>query len=824
MTDRKTYFADIILPLAVPQYYTYRVPMELNESIAIGMRAIVQFGKARLYTGIVRKIHEVAPAHYEAKYMEGLLDDRAIVTEGQMQFWEWMAGYYCCTVGEVFVAALPGSLRLASETKIVLLSEESEESLSPKEQVILDALSARGTLTLAEVSELLHQKNVQPYIKSLIEKNRIAVEEELKFRYKPKYETVLELHDAYQDEENLKSLFAQLENDKRAIKRVDALLKFIQLSGKYSAKEIPVKKSELIQQLEGNASPIETLIKNGILIPRKVRVDRLALDLGESSPMPVLSEEQQSALDQINHHFENKETVLLHGVTGSGKTEIYVKLIDQVLKSGQGPVLYLLPEIALTTQIINRLRRFFGDVVGVYHSRFNEQERAEIWTKTLKGEYKILIGARSSLFLPFRDLQLVIIDEEHENSFKQYDPSPRYQARDSAIVLAMMNKAKTLLGSATPSIESYYNALQDKYGLVVLKKRFGGMLLPEIQCIDLKKSHQRKEMHESFSHDLLEFIRTAIGNKEQVILFQNRRGYTPQWKCETCGWVPKCKNCDVSLTYHKHSHSLQCHYCNLNMSPPKVCSACGSHKLNMLGFGTEKIEEDLVQFIPGIRVQRLDLDTSRSKNAYLQLLSDFEDHKIDVLVGTQMVTKGLDFDNVALVGVLNADSLLNFPDFRAFERSFQLLAQVSGRSGRKNKRGLVQIQTWEPNHWVIQKVMQNDYEGLYKQEIIERRNFHYPPFIKLIRITIRHKDRLKAAEGADALAKTLRKEMGKRILGPEKPVISRIRNYYIRNITIKIEKGSTYPLWKKHLMDVILDFRKINDKGKYLVDIDVDPA
>jgi primosomal protein N' (replication factor Y) len=514
--------------------------------------------------------------------------------------------------------------------------------------------------------------------------------------------------------------------------------------------------------------------------------------------------------------------VLLHGVTGSGKTEIYIRLIEEQIEQGK-QVLYLLPEIALTTQIINRLRKYFGDKVGVYHSRFNEQERAEIWAKTIKGEYSVLLGARSSLFLPFVKLGLVIVDEEHENTFKQFDPAPRYHARDSAIVMASMFRAKVLLGSATPSIDSYFNANSGKYGLTELLKRFGGIQLPEVQCIDLKTSAKRKEMKESFSDTLLEHIRTTLENGEQIILFQNRRGYTPQWICESCNWVPKCKHCDVSLTYHKAVHQLQCHYCSTVYPPPKSCPACGSHHLKMAGFGTEKIEEDLTTLIPGIKVARMDLDSTRSKNAYIQILSDFEDRKIDVLVGTQMVTKGLDFDDVGLVGILNADNMLNFPDFRAFERSFQLIAQVSGRAGRKNKRGMVQIQTWNPNHWVIQKVMQNDYLGLYHQEIIERKNFQYPPFVKLIKLTVRNKDQNLIESATKALGERIRPLLQKRLLGPEKPAIPRIRNYYYRTFLIKIEKGSSYPQLKKELYESIREFRASKEGKNTFVDIDIDP-
>lgn len=825
MSERITLFVDVVLPLAVPNLYTYRVPVELNEVIAVGQRVVVQFGKNKLYTALVRTIHQNAPQHYTAKYLEGLLDETPIIYETQFKLWEWLSQYYCCSIGEVMLAAIPGSMRIGSES-IFILNENSEveNALNEKEQLIVDALQLRNKLTLTEVSELLNIKTVQPILKKLLERKIIAVEEELKFKYKPKYKTYISLAENWNTEEQLKILFEQLEKDKRSAKQIDALLKYIQLSKLFTVHSVKVSKSDLTKKLDGNASAIESLIKKKIFFSRQERVDRLANDFDSEAEDLTLSDFQQEAFEQLEHELESKNVVLLHGVTGSGKTEIYVKQIEKYLKEADSQVLYLLPEIALTTQIINRLRKYFGDTVGVYHSKFNEHERAEIWSKTLKGEYKVVLGARSSLFLPFKKLSLIIVDEEHENSFKQFDPAPRYNARDGAIVLASLYNAKTILGSATPAIETFYNALEKKFGYVSIKKRFGGMLLPEVQCVDIKTAAKRKEMHGTFSHDLLEHIKSALEKKEQIILFQNRRGYAPQWTCETCSWVPRCKNCDVSLTYHKFTHQLHCHYCASTYPPPKVCSACGSNKLKMLGFGTEKIEEDLAGLIPGIRIARMDLDSTRTKNAYINLINEFEDRNLDVLVGTQMVTKGLDFDNVALVGVLNADSMLNFPDYRAFERSYQLLAQVSGRAGRKNNRGKVIIQTYNPNHWVIQKVMQNDYEGLYQQEIIERKNFNYPPFVRMIKITIRNKDRLYLKDGAYFLADELKKIFGKRILGPEEPVIARIRNYYYQNITLKFERTSNYKEMKLKMQEVISNFKQHKDYKKNIIDLDVDPV
>jgi len=823
--ERKTLFADVIVPLAVPQFYTYRIPFEMNDTVGIGFRVIVQFGKNKLYTAIIRKVHSTPPKHYEAKYIESVLDSKPVTNEKQLKLWDWIADYYCCNPGDVMNAAIPGSLRLASETKIVLNDQFNREydSLKDKEYSIVAVLEARESMTLKEIGEVLQQKTVQPIVKSLIDKNVVMLEEEIKQKYKPRFETYLELTDNIDSEDKLQQVFQQLGKDKRAAKQSDALMLFLHLNQRYSKFPVKVKKTELLRQFEGSNSAIETLVKKNILLEVQVRADRLQKWDRPIEKINELSEDQQTACNEIKNQFSEKEVVLLHGVTSSGKTEVYIKLIEEIIETGK-QVLYLLPEIALTSQIINRLRKFFGDAVGIYHSRFNDQERAEIWAKTLKGEYKILLGARSALFLPFTELGLIIVDEEHENSFKQYDPAPRYNARDSAIVLASIHKAKTLLGSATPSIETYYSAKNGKFGFAELKKRFGGVMLPEIQCVDIKEATKKKTMKSLFSETLVEHIRTALENKEQVILFQNRRGYSPFWMCEMCGWSPKCKHCDVSLTYHKATHQLQCHYCATVYNPPRVCSACGSHKLKMMGFGTEKIEEELEILIPGIRIKRMDLDSTRSKNAYFDIINDFEDRKTDVLVGTQMVTKGLDFDNVALVGILNADQLLNYPDFRAFERSFQLLAQVAGRAGRKNKRGKVLIQTYKPDHWVIRQVMQNNYEELYKEEILERRNFAYPPFVRLIDLTLKHKEELKVIDAAKFLAEKLKGELDKRILGPEKPSVGRVNNLYLRKILVKLERNTAYKSRKEFLKEKVMELKQHPDFKSVWVEVDVDPV
>jgi primosomal protein N' (replication factor Y) len=821
--ERKTYFVDVILPVPIPKMYTYRVPFELNDQMVVGQRVVVQFGRNKLYTALVRKIHENVPS-YTAKYLESVLDETPIIVEQQFKLWEWMSSYYMCCIGEVMAAALPGSLKLASESNIVLNPDfqRNYEDLSDKEYLITEALEIRNILSLKEVSEILEQKTVHHIIKSLIEKRVVLIEEELKEQYKPKKQSFVRLTPEVENEDRLKEAFDQLS---KAPKQLEVLMIYLQMCKRYEEEPTEVKRTQLQKAAGATASVVNQLAKKGIFEIYEKEIGRLGRYEGDVSSAKELSEHQQEALKGIEEQFEEKDVVLLHGVTSSGKTEVYVDLIEKALEKGK-QVLYLLPEIALTTQIINRLRLYFGDRIGVYHSKFNQNERVEVWNKVLqhkKGDFDIILGARSALFLPFSNLGLIIIDEEHENTYKQYDPAPRYHARDSAMILARLHGAKTLLGSATPSIESAWNAHEGRYGKVMLTKRFGGVQLPEIQCADVKEETRKKLMKSIFSSFLLNEMKAALEKGEQIILFQNRRGYAPMWNCEVCGWAPQCIRCDISLTYHKHAHTLKCHYCGYNIQPPKRCDACGSGKLKMIGFGTEKIEEELAIFLPDVRIARMDLDTTRSKNSYQRIINDFEDKAIDVLVGTQMVTKGLDFDNVALVGILNADSMLAFPDFRAFERSYQLMAQVSGRAGRKKKRGKVIIQTYAPNHWIIQKVMSNDYEGMYAQEIIERKNFHYPPFFRLIRLTIRHKDPDLVDYASDKLAEMLRNVLGRRVLGPEFPLVSRIKNYYNKNILIKIERQAAVSKAKEVIEKQLLDFQSEKEFKPVRVIIDVDP-
>lgn len=816
----------MVLPLSIPNTYTYRLPYELNDYIKTGVRVIVPFGRKKLYTAIVAKIHQDVPKNYQVKYVESILDDEPIIIANQFKLWKWISEYYMANLGDVMSAALPSNFKLGSETKVCIHPDfdKDYDKLADKEYLIVEALELQEELTLKEVSEILEIKTIQPIIKKLIEKRAVIVTEELKSKYRPKYKSFVQIHDNIVDEDQLGKILNDLESSARNQKQVSSLLKVIQLTNWNNGEQIPVLKKVLLDGGVSDSS-LATLAKKEIIDIFQAEISRLKESDIDVNDIKSLSENQERAYIEIKTHFKEKDIVLLHGVTSSGKTEIYVKLIQEALDRGE-QVLYLLPEIALTAQLINRLRHYFGDLVGVYHSRFNQNERIEIWNKVLHNDpkqYRIILGARSSIFLPYSNLGLIVVDEEHENSFKQYDPAPRYNARDVSIVLAIQHQAKVLLGSATPSIETYYNAKNGRYGLVELHERFGGVQMPEILCADLEKETKQKTIKSHFSSYLLTEMESALERGEQIILFQNRRGYVPLWSCEMCGWIPQCTNCDVSLTYHKSSNALKCHYCGYFMSPPSSCGACGSRKLKMIGFGTEKIEDELAIYLPNARVQRMDFDTTRSKNAYATIISDFENKQVDILVGTQMVTKGLDFENVGLVGILSADQMLKFPDFRAFERSYQLMSQVAGRAGRKKKRGKVIIQAFDPTHWVIQKVIQHDYIGLYTQEIIERRNFHYPPFYRIINIQLRHKDRDTVQFGAQYLAKTLTDIFHERVLGPEVPVVSRIKNLYLQNITLKFERNASPKKVKDILKQKLDDFLAQHDFRSIRVIIDIDP-
>lgn len=814
----QTLFVEVILPLAIPRTYTYRVPAILNNHVEQGRRAVVQFGKSKIYTAIIHSVSQKAPEKYEAKYLLDIIDDQPIIHQVQLEFWQWIADYYLCTLGEVMTAALPSALKLASETRIILNLEHGFDRtlLNDKEFLILDALELRHELSISEMTKILAQKAVFPLLKSLLEKKIIIISEEITEKYQPKKVAVIGLNKFYDDRENLKQLFAVLE---RAPKQLDALLGYIKLNKEFGE----VKKAAIIEESGVSSAAIKALIDKDIFIQQDKVVSRFSsIDDSIASDF-VLSDEQTIAFSEIKTSFEEKAVVLLHGITSSGKTQIYIRLIEEHLVKGH-QVLYLLPEIALTGQMIDRLKIYFGTQIIVYHSRFNDNERAEIWQKVLNNEVKIVLGARSSVFLPFGKLGLIIVDEEHEASFKQYDPAPRYNARDIAIILGHMMKAKVLLGSATPALETYHNALSHKYGLVKLLTRYGGVKLPEIEVVSITEEKARKLNKENFSSVLLAQIDQTLNLKEQVILFQNRRGYVPVLICKTCGNTPKCINCDVSLTYHKASGKLHCHYCGYKEDNITECPACGSKHIEYKGLGTEKVEDDLRVLLPNAKIARMDYDTTRNKSAHQVILNDFEDRKIDVLVGTQMVAKGLDFDNITLIGIINADSMIQFPDFRAYERSFQMLSQVAGRAGRRIKQGKVVIQTYDVKHRVIQQIVANDYEGMYREEMIERKQFKYPPFYKLIQIDIKHKDLGQLLKISERFANDLKLRLGNMVLGPQAPLVGRVRNYYIQCILLKID-------WKNHSVLKIKNLLKEKvslfetdktNKGAFII-LDVDP-
>ncbi len=825
MSERQTLFADVLLPVPIHQVFTYRIPFELNNAIRFGVRVIVPFGKNKLQTGIITRIHEEVPSAYQAKYIEYQLDEQAIITEKQLLFWEWISSYYMAPLGDVMNAALPSNFKLASETILVLHPEFSLEfdHLDDKEQTIVDALQNKDSLDLKELSEILGIKTIQPLIKKMIERKIVISNEEINQRYTPKTITCISFSEHFSNERNLSELISEMEQNKRMQKQVDAILFLLKETNICGSIQTPIPKKKLVEH-GISASALTSLEKSGVLICERYQIDRITAKQDTSNELKVLTIPQTKALEEIKTSFEKSNVTLLHGVTGSGKTEIYVQLIQEQLDLGK-QILFLLPEIALTTQLIQRLSHYFGPQVGVYHSRFNQNERIEIWNKVLENnvaQFRIILGARSSVFLPYQELGLIIVDEEHENSFKQYDPSPRYNARDAAIVLARQHNAKVLLGTATPSLESYYNAKTGKFALVNLVERYKGLELPEIICADLKSERKLKNMQAHFSSILVAEMKLAIDKGEQIILFQNRRGYTPLWSCEICAWTPRCTNCDVSLTYHKHSNLLKCHYCSFTSAPVGSCPSCGSNRLKMLGFGTEKIEDDLGMIFPENVIKRLDLDSTRNKNAYEEILSDFENRKIDILIGTQMVTKGLDFDNVSLVGILDADMLLRRPDFRAYERSYQLMSQVAGRAGRKEKRGKVIIQTADPEHWVIKLVMEHDYLGFYNNEIMERENFFYPPFYKMITLTLKHKEEYLVDAAAIELAQSLRDTFKERVLGPEFPIIKRIQNLFLKEIKLKIERSASDKKVKEKIALIIDQFyaKPSNKSIRIIIDVD----
>jgi primosomal protein N' (replication factor Y) len=821
-----TKFVDVIVPLAVPKALTYRVPQIFNEHIVLGQRVVVPLGKSKLLTGIVQKIHHVAPSEYAAKYVEAVLDEHPIIHPIQFTFWHWMARYYHCHPGEVLNAALPAGLKLNSETKFTLVAEylDQHEGATPRELELIELLRMNGQMTHDDIAKALELKGAQPLLKSLLSKGYIASEEEIIERYKPKTIDLVKLGMAANSDSKLTEVLAQLEK-RNALKQVDLLLAYLQLNGHDTQGNQEVHKSKLLEQAHATSSVLNAMVDKDIFVLEKKEIGRLQKYLMPLAGRPSLADFQEQAAAEIKAQWEAHSIVLFHGVTSSGKTEVYSQLIRETLDRGE-QVLFLLPEIALTTQIIERMRRYFGKEVGVYHSGHSDHERVEVWQKVLSntpGECDLIVGARSAVFLPFQRLGLVIVDEEHETSYKQQDPSPRYQGRDTAIYLASLFNAKVLLGSATPSIESYRHAQAGKYGLVTVTQRFGGMMLPAVEIVDLRPESKAKSLQNHFSQYMIERIDHNLQLGKQIILFQNRRGYSPIWECHQCNWIPQCTRCDVSLTYHKHSNVLKCHYCGYSAQPVSECGACGGRDIRMLGFGTEKIEDDVQQLFPNAHVGRMDLETTRNKNAYQKIIADFEAGVTNILIGTQMITKGLDFDNVGLVGVLNADKLLSYPDFRSMERAFQLMMQVAGRAGRKKEQGHVIIQTYAPSHWLLDLIQQNDYSKMYHREIDERKNFGYPPFVRLIKITLKHKEENQVAATARAVFELLHPLLKDRLLGPEKPYIARINNYHLQQLFIKLDRTNEgLQLKEKAILELQQLMLQKEHKSVRLV-IDVDP-
>ena len=823
------FFIEVILPLSLSKTFTYSVSESEYNYIKKGMRVTVPFGKSRIYTSLVIDLHQNAPMLYDAKEIHQILDKKPIVNETQIEHWQWIASYYMCAIGDVYRGAMPSALLLESETIISGKQDffVDETTLSDDEFMIYQALQQQSSLKVNDIMNILDKKNIFPVIQKLIDKNILVLQEEINEIYKPKLVRYLRLNPDYENNDGLSNL---LEILKKSEKQKAIVLHYFQLS---ASEKKPITVKKLIEVANSTSAIIKTLIDKNIFEEYYLQEDRVNFIGKSSETILQLSPIQETAFQEINQSFATQNVCLLHGVTSSGKTEIYIKQIEQYIKEGK-QILYLLPEIALTTQLVARLRAYFGNQVAVFHSKYNNNERVEVWKQVLEQSPKsqIVIGARSALFLPFSNLGLIIVDEEHEQTFKQVDPSPRYHARDASIVLANLHKAtrgeaelggaKVLLGSATPSLETYFNAKSGKFGLVTVTERFGNVKMPVIELVDLKDKYFRKKMSGHFSDTLIDEIMIALSLGEQVILFQNRRGFSPVVECMTCGHVPQCQQCDVSLTYHKHKNQLRCHYCGYSMANPTNCHSCSSVHLTTKGFGTEQIQQELVELFPSAKIGRMDQDTTRGKFGFERIIDSFKNRELDILVGTQMLAKGLDFDNVSLVGIMNADNMLYHPDFRAFERSYQMMTQVSGRSGRSEKQGKVIIQTYNPNHNTIQQVVHNDYVAMYEEQMYERQIYKYPPHFKLIKLTLKHRDFDKLKEGSMWLYQVMQQNLTIPVLGPEEPAISRIRNEYIRTIMIKIPQNHSLQGTKKTIQKMLNSFDAVSQYRSIKVAVNVD--
>ena len=791
-------YAEVIIPAALPKNYTWSVPAHLQETVKPGCRVEVNLGKSKKYAGIVKQLHHDKPEFFETKDILNVLDAEPVIFEEQLKLWEWIASYYMCSEGEVMAAALPAHFKLSSETILVYNEEYGDEfsALDHDEYIVAEALLIKKELNLSEVQQVLDSSHVYPVINRLIQKKVCFVWESLKQTYTPKKESYVLLNPEYDNEEKLSDL---LNNWTKAPKQMELLLSYLHLV----KTEGEVVKSSLLKKSGASEAQLKGLVEKKILWVEKRIIDRIKYLPKNVQIDFELSEAQQKAFTEVKEQLQTKAVCLLHGVTSSGKTNIYIKLIEEHIKLGK-QVLYMLPEIALTSQVIRRLQKHFGGYIGIYHSKFSQNERVEIWNKVKNGELRVILGARSSVFLPYQNLGLIICDEEHDSSFKQQEPAPRYNGRDAAIYFASLFNAKTLLGSGTPSIESYYNATSGKYGLVELMQRYGDLKLPPIEMIDLRKIMQKDKSKIMLSPQLIEAGNEVIARNRQIILFQNRRGYSPYQICSVCSWIPQCKYCDVSLTFHKLSNKLVCHYCGTTYPPVHTCAACGSDKFLQRNFGTEKIEEQLQETFPDAKVARMDIDTVKGKNAHDVLIQQFEQKRIDILVGTQMVVKGLDFDNVDLVGILDADGLLHFADFRVNERAFQLIEQVSGRAGRKEETGKVLVQTSQPQHPLLQVVQQHDYKAMFTEELKKRKEFFYPPFSRLIHLTFKHKIKEVVERSAQNYTEALKAKYVQYLVGPAEPVVGRIRNQFLMELLIKLPRdGKIINQCKRDLLEQV---------------------
>jgi primosomal protein N' (replication factor Y) (superfamily II helicase) len=819
-----TYFVDAILPLPIPRLFTYRVPREMESGVAVGSRIVVPFGKSKILTAVIHQVHNAPPKDYEAKYIIDLLEETPSINAVQLQFFQWLADYYMCTLGEVMQAALPSGLKINTTSLVQRNPYFNEEDfvLSIEEQLLMQQLSVDVPVESIKLADLVGQKKISKVLKALIDKEAILLIDHIKEKFTPKIKKYVRLDQGLvEDEKALENVFSRLEKKQKQLDVLMAYLRSVPAleNDKENTKGMPY--DELMAQ-GCSPSSVKTMVKHGIFEIFNKEISRFAEKKISVEPKK-LSAAQEKAKQSIIDSYKSKNTVLLHGITGSGKTEIYIELIRDTIAGGH-QVLYLLPEIALTSQIVSRLEGIFGPQMGVYHSKFSANERVEVWKKLLANELNLVIGVRSSIFLPFDDLGLIIIDEEHESSFKQYDPAPRYNARDAALMLANIHQAKSLLGSATPSLESYFLAEKGKYGHVSLLKRYGAALLPTLKTVDIARAYKTKEMQGNFSEELIDEIKTALATTEQVIIFQNRRGYAPFLSCATCSWVPKCERCDVSLTYHQYKNELRCHYCGYKIATPTTCQACGSTHIKTVSFGTEQLEEELSLLFPETEIGRLDLDTTRGRDSYDRIIKNFGSGKTNILVGTQMVAKGLDFDNVGLVGIIDLDRMLHFPDFRSVEKSFQLSVQVAGRAGRREKPGKVLIQTYNPNQAIVQTILTQDYKAFFTTEIEERRLFNYPPFTRIIKLTVKDKSHQTAAEAVSQLYQLLVCALGQpMILGPIIPSVAKIRNKYLRELYLKVGRSKNISRIKETILASKIQIITQKEFKSTVIAIDVDP-